>query len=197
MKLLDELQPDRPQLSISPSEKSFSSFIDKDYISQELKERLLAANVLIVPNEGYGDLTDQVHFPAGTSDLYQYLLENEDEKLSIDVCIEDKDFKELSLHADWLALAEFVVKDFLAPLLVALLAEYIIHTRGKRIKHTNVKSTLIVVDTKDEHRVEYTYEGPALEYKDVMLDAISKFGKDNRDTKKETPKRQKRRRGRR
>jgi hypothetical protein len=195
MNPLDELQPKRPQLSISSSKESFSSFIDKDYISHELKEQLRTVNVLIVPNEGYGDLTDQVHFPAGTSDLYQYLLESKDENLSIGVCLEDKDYKELSLHADWLTLAEFVAKDFLAPLLVALLAEYIIHTLGKRVEKTNVKSRLVVVDAKDEHRVEYTYEGPALEYKDVMLNAISKFGKDDQGTKKGASKRRRKKRG--
>ncbi len=195
MKSLDELLPNHPQLTISPSEKSFSSFIDKDYISLGLREQLLAANVLIVPNEGYADLTDEVLFPAGTSDLYQYLVERKSKDVAIGVCIEDKDYKELSLHADWLTVAEFVVKDFLAPLLVALLAEYIIHTRGKRVKNTSVKSKLTVVDSKDEHRVEYTYEGPASEYKDVMLNAISKFSKDNQDVKKEQSRRRRKKSG--
>jgi hypothetical protein len=195
MKLFDEFQQNHPQLSISACEKSFSSFIDKSYIDNELKEQLLASNVLIVPNEGYGDLTDQVYFPAGTSDLYQYLYDRKDENLLIGVCIDEKDYKELSLHADWVYLAEFVVKDLLAPLLVALLADYIIHTLGKRAEQTSVKSKLIVVDTKDEHRIEYSYEGPASEYKEVMLGAISKFSDDNQSVKKTRSRRRKKQHG--
>lgn len=183
MSLFDESSNNHPQLSITTSEKSFSSFIEKDYVGVELRAQLLDSNVLLVPNEGYGDLTNQVYFPAGTSDLYQYLQDRKSE-LSIGVCLDEKEYKELSLHADWLFLAEFVVKDLLAPIVVALLADYIIHSRGKRIEKTNVKSKLVVVDDKDERRIEYSYEGPASEYKEVMLGAISKFNDDGHVAKK-------------
>jgi hypothetical protein len=187
----DEFLPKKPQLTILPCEKSFKFFIEQDYLSDELKEQLHTANVLIIPDEGYGELTDQRHFSAGTIDLFQYILEKNDERVSIGVCLDENDYKELSLHADWVYLAEFVVKDFIAPLIVALLADYIIRLRGKRIQTSNVKSKLIVVDTKDEHRVEYIYDGPATEYKEVMLNAISKFGKEKQSNKRHKPKRKK------
>ena len=169
-----EQNPDTPRLSISPSEKSFLSSIRRKYLSDELQKQLFSANVLIIPNEGYGDREELIYFPAGTSDLYQYLAEKKEE-ITVGVCIEESGYKELSLHADWMVIAEIVVKEFVAPLIVTLLAEYIIHVRGKRFEDTNVKSKLIVVDNEDEHVVEYSYEGPASEYKDVMLKAIESF----------------------
>lgn len=172
--------PDSPKQSITSRavSKNFESVISHDYIGKELKERLGNMNALMVPNEGYQDKQDLLYFPSGTSDLFHYLLEKQDDSLKVDISLEEKDYKELALHADWMILAEFIVKDIVAPLLVALVAEYIIKHLGKRRYSTSVKSKLTVVDEKKGKQIEYTYEGPASQYRDVMLNAISKFGED-------------------
>jgi hypothetical protein len=179
---MEEQFPENPnnqqKLTINNSEKSFASVIQSNYLGEELKEVLHSANVLLVPNEGYGEDKDLIYFPSGTSDLYQFLVEKQDENLNVNICIEDSEYKELSLHADWMIIAEIVVKDFLAPLLAALLAEYIIRHLGKRVDDTNVKSKLTVVNEEDSQQIEYYYEGPATEYKEIMTNAVSNFAQD-------------------
>jgi hypothetical protein len=172
---LDQVSHDKPLLSVSPCDETYSSFIDKDYISDGIRQQLRDTNILVIPNEGYSDLSEERHFPSGTVELFQYIVDQRDERISIGLCIEEDDYKELALHADWVYLADFVVKDIIAPILVTLLAEYIIHLRGKHVGDTIVKSRIIVVDKRNEHKVEMNYEGPATEYKDIMLSAISEF----------------------
>jgi hypothetical protein len=176
--MLIQPKPKKQSITSKAVSKNFESVISRDYIGKELKERLKNANVLMVPNEGYQDKQDLLYFPSGTSDLYHYLLEKQGDSFKVDINLEDKDYKELALHADWMILAEFIVKEIVAPLLVALVAEYIIRHLGKRKHSTNVKSKLTVVDEKKGKQIEYTYEGPASEYRNVMLNAISKFNED-------------------
>jgi hypothetical protein len=159
------------------TQESFNSYIGRPYLGEELRAKLSDANALIIPNEGYGERTDLVYFPSGTSDLYQFLTDRKTKGLRIEVCTEDEDYKELSLHADWLILADFVVKELVAPLVVALIAEYIIEHLGKRETGTTVKSKLIVHADKGERNITYSYQGPASEYRDVMNNAISKLSK--------------------
>ena len=146
----------------------------------------------MVPNEGYGEDVDLIYFPSGTSDLFQFLVDKQDENFIVNICIDDKEYKEISIRADWMVIAEFVVKDFLAPLLVALLAEYIAHHLGKRADDTKVKSKLTVVNEEDNQRIDYYYEGPATEYKEIMTNAVSNFTHDINSHKKKKRKRKRR-----
>jgi hypothetical protein len=164
----------RPVLTEESSKESFDFYMGRPYIGEDLRTRLLAADALIIPNEGYGERTELVYFPSGTSDLYQFLADKNIEGLKIEICIEDDDYKEIALHYDWLSIAGFVVTALVAPLVVELIADYIKEHLGKRVPETNVKSKLIVLEEKGGRNIIYTYEGPASEYQKIMSDAISK-----------------------
>ncbi len=184
----------QPTLKVESSDKTFQTVIRREYISKKLQEDLVNANVLLVPNEGYGDRTDLIYFPSGTTDLYQYLRERQTEDFKIGICIEDKDFKEVALHADWLIIAQFVVSFVIAPLFVDLLAEYIKQHLGKRRDETCVKSRITIIDEQHGRGIECTYEGPAAEYHEVMMKAISKLALPSPQIPEKTNKKRKRRR---
>lgn len=170
-----ENEPKKPYLTTRSSNKTFQNVISRDFIGQELQSKLSEANVLLIPNQGYVDQPDLLYFPAGTSDLYQYIEDRNIENIKTDVCLEEKDYKELALHADWLRIAEFIVKELIVQLFIALLADYIVKRLGNRIDKTNVKSKFTVVDERNEQQIEFTYEGPAKEFRSVMLNAVSKI----------------------
>ena len=163
----------KPTLIVELSQETFQTFINRPYISSELRERLSGANVLLIPNEGYGGKKELVYFPSGTAELFHFLEERKTENLNVDICIEEKDYKEVALHFDWLMLASFVVTSLVAPLIVNLLTEYIKKRQGKREPDTIVKHTLVVCDEKEGRYVCLSYEGPAPKYHDTMLNAIS------------------------
>ncbi len=55
----------------------------------------------MIPTEGYAERPDLVYFPHGTGDLFHFLTEKPADNLMVDVCIEEEDYKEVALHADW------------------------------------------------------------------------------------------------
>ena len=52
---LFEKEPKKPYLTTTPSEQTFQSAINAEFIGQELQSKLLEANVLFIPNRGYVD----------------------------------------------------------------------------------------------------------------------------------------------
>lgn len=164
-----------PSLSIKSVDTSFFSVLNSEHIEKELRNDIGDANALLIPKQGYIDRTDLIYFPSGTSELYQFLVDKQEKNFTVDISISEKDYKELALHADWMFIADFIVREVAAPLLATLIADYIIKTVGKRKDKTNVKSKIIVVDNSDTFHLEYYYEGPATEYENVMVEAIESF----------------------
>jgi hypothetical protein len=162
-------------LVIENTEESISTWASRPYITEGLHQQLLEANFLIVPNEGYGDRADLVYFPVGTERLFGFLRGSTQEGLSVDICIEDEDYKEVALHADLMIIARFVVTSLVAPLAVKLIAEYIKDRIKGRQKEIEVRSKLVVNDSTTGRSVKLSYEGPATEYRDVMVKALQEL----------------------
>lgn len=177
---MDRYQDDQPVIVTRSSEESFQTWIDRPYIGEELRRQLAGANVLIVPSEGFLERTDLRHFPTGTEELFHFLRENAPENLSVDICIEDADYRELALHADWLMIATTVVTSVAAKVTAELIWKYIQQRVGSRSKDTSVKSQLIVVDAERGLSLQLSYEGPANEYRAVIVGAIQQYVGDSR-----------------
>lgn len=168
------LEEPQPYFVVKPVEVSLDDWLARPFISDETRANLSHVNALIVPDEG--DAGEGVmYFPKGTSDLFKYLNAHKSEGLTIDVCIEDKDYKELLQHADLLTVADFVVTALIAPVVVNLISAYIASWRENRLEKTMVKSKLTVVREGDRAAIEYEYYGPAKEYHDVMNSALSRI----------------------
>jgi len=167
----------QPRIVVQDSRESISTWVNRPYISNKLREQLLRANVLLVPSEGYADQTDLVFFPSGTEELFHFLRESQREGLSVDICIEDKGYKEIARHADLLFIVDFIVKDIVAPLLVALIADYFIRRSGSGASETTVKSKITVCDEKNKRSMSLSFEGPASDYRDTMGNAIQNFNR--------------------
>lgn len=156
-------------LSIEAIENSYQDFISRPYVSEDLRERLDKANVLLLPNEGYGDRQELVYFPGGTTEFFQYIESQDLSDIIIEVCMEEEDYKEVVLHADWLILPTFIVVDIVVPIMVKLIAEYIIRTFGERLSDAQVKSEMIVREDDSGRLIKISYEGPASDYRDAVL----------------------------
>src|SRR6266571_2792917 len=98
-----------PELTRESSQESIQTWAERVYIGSKLRRQLTKANALIVPNEGLGDQGDLLYFPEGTEEVLQFLKSSASDGLTVDIAIEEKDYKELSLRADWLMIAGFVV----------------------------------------------------------------------------------------
>jgi hypothetical protein len=165
-----------PTLTLRPSRASVASWAEKPYIDSGLRQELLKANVLLVPTEGYGDERELIFFPSGTEDFLNFLrnAQSENENLVVDICIKEEDYKELALHDDLLVLAGSVVSLFVAPVVTALIANYIQNRLGSRKKDTVVKASMTLYD-ENGRSIEVSYEGPAELYKETIGSAIKRL----------------------
>ncbi|HXF90633.1 MAG TPA: hypothetical protein VNJ29_01740, partial [Candidatus Nitrosotenuis sp.] len=164
------------KLRIESSSESFQTWINRSYVSNALREQISKANFLLVPAEGYAEKTDMVYFPTGTADLFQFIRESDQNGLLPEVCIDDRDYKELARHADVLYIASAIVSLIIAPIAADLIGEYIKRRLFPgREDDTEVNSRLTIYDDKSGRSVDFIYKGPAREYRSTLLEAISQL----------------------
>ena len=154
-------------MKVSGTEESFDYWINRDYISAELRERLSEANVLLTPKSGYLEYEGPL-FPVETSEFLRYLRRNAGDEVVVDLCIEDEDFEYLSLNHDVLELPNVLVQLIAAPLIVNLLCAYILHRLGSRIEDSSVEQELTIEDSDTGVSLKTKYKGPASKYNEFV-----------------------------
>jgi len=152
-------------LNITATEECFETWVYKSFVTKELRERILDKDILIVPYETYMCKNFPV-FPDTTVELFKYIESKLPDNLSVEVCIEDDDYKEVSLHYDLVILGSFIVTTIAAPVLAGLLQEYI-RTKIFKPKETHVQTSIIIQKGKKKS-VRIDYEGPVENFDTVV-----------------------------
>lgn len=155
-------------VKIEESKEDFNFWINKDFISEGLKETLRESNALILPDEGFRERKD-IYFPVGTTELYQYLQDKKDENFKPEICFGDEDYKELALHSEIIIIGTFIVTNVALPFLINYLYDYFKNKWGKPIQK-NVKVKLY--EQKGDTVRKFTYEGPAEDFDKHILKAL-------------------------
>ena len=168
-----------PNCIVSESDKGFSYWVNREYISDDLRARMAGSNVLIVPFEGFRDLPYPV-FPVQTVELFHLIKESNIQDISLDICIADKDYKELALHKDTIQIASFVVQYGVLPIITSIVANFIYKRLGSRFDRTNVKATMFIEKEKQTTFLEY--DGPADAYEKTIMNIYENLNKDKKDT---------------
>lgn len=140
--------------------KEIEDFVNKSYISNNLKNKLQSADIVILPIEKFREYENPL-FPHGTENIYLFLREKLPQKYNLEIAIDDKDYKELALHHDLIYLGIFMSKEILLPLLLNLLANYTYYKLPLKSKQEKVKLKIIVTDKLKK----IDYEGPAKDFK--------------------------------
>lgn len=158
-------------MQITWSEESFGYWLNREFISTELREQLSAANVLITPYPGYPDYEGPL-FSHETYDFYNFLRTHAADEVVAQVCVEDQDFEYLSLNHDTLELPCAIVQLVVAPLFVKWVYQYIEYRLGSRKSNTFVKHDFTIEDPRTGVIVKNKYEGPASNYDDRVGSTI-------------------------
>lgn len=156
--VLFDTEKDETRFDVSKSDKGFSYWINRPYVSDSLKKKLVTANVLFVPHENFRDLPYPV-FPVQTTELYHLIEDHNNSAITADICIEDDNYKELAVHADIIEIATFVVQYSVFPILAGLITNYLSKRLGKRIEKAHVRSKIFV--EKENQTTMIDYDGPA------------------------------------
>ncbi len=149
-------------------------WLSRPYLSEDVKNGLSRAKVLVVPHEGFRG-KDIRSFPVGTESFLEYLGENLPGDVPVEIAINDEDYNELALHSALLIIGSAVVGSFLAPILVNVVSEYVNRRLSgeKQKKETTVRWELTVVD--GTRAAKLSYEGPAIEFQPEIQKALSDF----------------------
>lgn len=164
--------------TITECDDSLAARIQSADVSEDVRRNLQAANVLLVPNEGYLE-HNQPLFPKGTEQFFQFLRNAQADGVSVDICIDDEAYKELGLHTDLMILSEIVTTILAAPLLVNLTTEFIKNRLGSRRDKTNIKLKMTICDEQSKKGMRVDYDGPATEYEFTMNSVLKTMQVDN------------------
>ncbi len=113
------------------------------------------------------------YFPTQTNELFTSLTDSSQDKLRVEICVENEEYIELAEHDEIVTIAIMVVGQLAARLLVELLAAYLVERFAGR--KTRVRSRIIVNNEKSGVSSDISYEGPAEEYRKIMNGAIEKI----------------------
>lgn len=109
-------------------------------------------------------------FPEGTTEFYHFLLSQD---ASVEVAVEDDDFREVARHFDLYILGEFVLKDVVLPLFLGLLLKYL----ESRLPNTEKSAIKIgmTCQKSDGSAKHLTYERPIKEFESQVMPMLSEF----------------------
>jgi hypothetical protein len=162
-------------LQIKESDQSFSTWVNQPNISPVVRGSLQGVDILFIPEKGYAGREDLLFFPEGTEELVQFIGQHKPSGLSVGVCIEEEDYKELARYADILIIAGAVATSLVAPVLVNLISDYIGRRLGTKKDDAVVKWSLTIEDKRSERFLKCSYDGPAETFKETMSDALEKI----------------------
>jgi hypothetical protein len=169
--------PNETEYIVEDTNQTFSTWIDRPYIPNQIKPQLQKANVLIIPREGFREHTEPV-FPVGTEEFLNFLRDNTDKGIVPDICIADKDYRELALHGALIIIGSFVVTSIVAPIIVDLISEYIKRRWGSKEDEAKIKVELTVIKS-DGRASRLLYEGLAREFNKTVKPTLKSIADRN------------------
>lgn len=111
-------------LNITEVQENFETWISQSFIPENLKVDLRKAQILLTPTIGFREQPLPT-FPVGTEVTLAFLKKNLPNNISVDICIDDKDYAELGLYSNWKMIGAFVVSSLVAPIFVDVLSDLI------------------------------------------------------------------------
>ncbi|MDI9872598.1 hypothetical protein [Flectobacillus roseus] len=124
------------ELTITDTADNFESWLNKEFVTDELRKLISDASILIVPFENLRDTPNPLLFPIGTEEILRYFKEKLPSEQLIDICITDEDYQEFAFYSNYKRLGNFMVKAVAVPMFVTILSAYVY---DKYIKEDNTK----------------------------------------------------------
>ncbi len=157
------------KVSLETSRSTFKSSIEAFVQDNELRTKLSQANLLLIPQKGLLDDPDLIFFPSGTEELLQFLEKYQRDGVVTDICVEEKDYKELTRNADLVFLATTVVSTACISIAADLVVEYLLRKLGSKRSEAMVHWEVIIQHENTDVSTKISYYGPATEVKETIL----------------------------
>lgn len=135
------------ELTITDSNENFGTWLTKEFVTDELRESISKAAILIVPFENLRD-TPKPIFPIGTEEIHRYFKEKLPSEFLVDICITDEDYQEFAFYSDYKRLGHFVITAVAIPVFVGVLSPFIY---DKYIKQDESKPQIQIIDNSTKN----------------------------------------------
>lgn len=145
------------QVIIEDTDITFEKIINDLNMPEGLAESIESANILLLPNKY--DLFDEIAFPEGTIEFFDFIRESPDKDTQVEILADDETFQLLQLHSSAVELAQIILVSGILPIALGLITNYMYDLLKKRNQNdVDVKVDIICEDKKGNKRLKY--EGP-------------------------------------
>mgnify|MGYP000276111666 CR=1 FL=1 len=145
-------------IDVIDTELSFESVYKKKYMPKEYEDEIKSANVLLIPNENFRG-KQGLFFPECTDELLDFMKEQENENVKVDICISDEDFKKIRTARRYcIHLLTMIVQCAVLPITTGIIAAYLydkLNKSNKSPKETNTDVNVIVEKNGKSKMVHY------------------------------------------
>lgn len=166
-------------LVITPTDETRRAWLGIDLAAGH-QTKIAAANVLIVPERDFREGIKYVFF-QDTIKLLNFLQAGLEGQLTVEICANDDEYLEISLHSATFRISKIFLNIAVAPLVVGLLTNYIYDEL--KAKPTDAVELSIVIDDNDCKSFEFKYKGEAKEL-NQLSDKIGQMARDCQATPK-------------
>jgi len=153
------------------SEINFSKYVKEGRISNSLRTDCLNSDILMLPPQLKGST-----YPEMTNDIYKFLQQELPERIKINIPVEDDNYEETRFYEVVTLDAVFLVTSIAIPILVEILAHFIIKKIEKRKEKPQINFTFIVDDKDGNKSKKITYKGNTEGFHDFITN-IHKISK--------------------
>ncbi len=159
-------------LTVLETQESKDSWL-RQGLGQGHEAALAVADILIVPEKDFREGVAFV-FHQDTTTLFRYLSKEVAGSLSVEICANDDEYLEISLHSASFRLSNIVVGYIAAPLLVGLLTNYL-YDQMKAKPTDNVEAALIVED-HECRSFKFSFKGEAKDF-GLLADQVGELAR--------------------
>lgn len=137
------------------------------------KNEIRAADALIVPEKDFREGVPFV-FHQDTMTLYQFIKTNLVDGISVEVCADNEEYLEISLHSSSIRLSKIVISYVAAPVIMGLLTNYIYdHMKAKPTD--NVEASIVIEDNQCS-AFKFDFKGEAKDF-DLLADKVGELAR--------------------
>lgn len=158
-------------VKVSRSNTTFDTWLDQPFIANDLRSQLEKANVLLIPVLGYCEYEGPL-FSEGTDEFFQFLTAKQSDKMHVDICIANDEYRELTLRQNEFILATMIVWPVVAPIISHYIVQFLDYKLGARVADTRIKSRVVIPIPEAGRSVEVEYEGTASEYSNYVTSTL-------------------------
>lgn len=139
------------EITITNTNDNFESWLNKEFVSEELRKLISNASILIVPFENLRDTPNPLLFPVGTEEILRYFKEKLPQEQIIDICITDEDYQEFAFYSDYKRLGNFMITAVAVPIFVTIFSAYVY---DKYIKEDNTQPQIQIIDNSTHTTID-------------------------------------------